>query len=123
VLKEDARTRLAVGTFGYNSNIQRLDVLAAHTAVGGKTITVPTKTIEDKPVASSVLGFDELHQVLVPFPRRRGRRVAVREGAHADHGGGLSRRLVGRIQVRDTDARARRPCAHPIRDPAPRRVA
>jgi hypothetical protein len=68
VLKEDARTRLAVGTFGYNSNTQRLDVLAAHTTVGGKTITVPTKTIEDKPVASSVLGFDELHQVLVPFP-------------------------------------------------------
>jgi predicted transglutaminase-like cysteine proteinase len=68
VLKEDARSRLAVGTFAYNSNIQTLEVLEAHTTVGGDVMRVAAQTIEDKPMASSVLGFDELHQVLVPFP-------------------------------------------------------
>ncbi len=67
VLKESARSRLALGRYSYNSNIQSLEILAAHTVIGDRIIPVDPSRIEDKPMASTPFGFDELHQVLIPF--------------------------------------------------------
>ena len=68
VLKESARARLAIGSYEYNSNIQTFEVLEAYTVAGDEKYKVERSRIEDKPMASSPLGFDEKHQVLVPFP-------------------------------------------------------
>ena len=68
VLKESARARQAIGSYEYNSNIQTFEVLEAFTVAGDKTYKVERSKIEDKPLASSALGFDERHQVMVPFP-------------------------------------------------------
>lgn len=67
VLKESARTKIAIERWSYNANIQTLEVLAAYTVAGDRTIPVDPARIEDKPLASTPFGFDEQHQVMVPF--------------------------------------------------------
>jgi hypothetical protein len=67
VLKESARTRVAIERHAYNSNIQTFEVLSAYTVVGERSIAVDAARIEDKPMASTPFGFDEVHQVIIPF--------------------------------------------------------
>lgn len=68
VLKESARTRVAMERWAYNANIQTFEVVTAYTAAGDRTIPVDPTRIEDKPLASTPFGFDEQHQVMIPFP-------------------------------------------------------
>jgi len=67
VLKESARARAALERWSYNPNVQTLTVLEAYTVVGDRRIPVDPSRIEDKPLASTPFGFDEQHQVLIPF--------------------------------------------------------
>lgn len=51
----------------YNSSITEIKVLEAKSITNCKELTVPEGMIENKPLASSTAGFDQLYQVLIPF--------------------------------------------------------
>ncbi|MCY4512306.1 MAG: DUF3857 domain-containing protein [Bdellovibrionales bacterium] len=64
----------AVGSFGnyyltYNGQAQKIEILSAKSVAKGKEFPVDLKLIEDKPLASSPRGFDQIRQVLIVFPR------------------------------------------------------
>jgi transglutaminase-like putative cysteine protease len=61
--------RMSVGTMGivYNSRVSMVEVLLAETLIQGKTFPVPPESIEDKPVASNLPGFDEFEQITIPY--------------------------------------------------------
>ena len=68
VLKEHSRTELGSRRLYYNSNAAQLRVRVAETINGDERKKVPSKFIEDKPLASSGVGFDQHNQVLIAFP-------------------------------------------------------
>lgn len=69
VLKESARRSAGSFRTGYNSNTSTFTVIEANTINGGKKIPVEQKYIQDKPLASTGKGFDEIRQVLIAFPK------------------------------------------------------
>ncbi len=107
VLKDSARTAVAIERFGYNANIQTFEVAEAYTVVGGRTVPVDPQRIEDKPMASTPFGFDELHQVMVPFPEVEVGASVVTQIRAGHEGGGAAPPVVDRARAPDAD-RARR---------------
>ena len=71
LLNKNERAREQFGTlrFTYNADNQMLDVVYARVTVDGKTYDVKPESIERKPVASNLEGFDDIYQVIVSFPR------------------------------------------------------
>lgn len=74
ILNEEGRKKDSVQRLTYNSRASRLQVLEAWTEVQGKKIPVEDHDIQDKPLASSREGFDQLNQLTIAFP-------AAEEGA------------------------------------------
>lgn len=68
VLKDSAREVLTTRRLYYNSMISSLKVLDAKTINNDLEFKVDPKFIEDKPIASSIKGFDQQNQVLIAFP-------------------------------------------------------
>lgn len=69
ILKDSARRSAGSFRTGYNSNTSTFTVIEAFTINDGKKIPVEPKYIQDKPLASTGKGFDEIHQVLIAFPK------------------------------------------------------
>ncbi len=69
IAKDAAREYAAGFRVSYNENIQKLTILEAKTVFQGKTYKVPKDKIEDKPLASSPYGFDQVRQVMIAFPK------------------------------------------------------
>jgi hypothetical protein len=68
LLKDGERVNFSNHRLYYNSRASKLKILEAKTINDGQTIAVDVKNLEDKPLASSPTGFDEIHQILVAFP-------------------------------------------------------
>ena len=69
ILKESALAGYGNYYLTYNGQAQKMEILSAKTITGGKEFPVDLKLIEDKPLASSPRGFDQIRQVLIVFPR------------------------------------------------------
>ena len=69
ILKESALAGYGNYHLTYNGQAQKMEILSARTITGGKEFPVDLKLIEDKPLASSPRGFDQIRQVLIVFPR------------------------------------------------------
>lgn len=69
ILKDSARMNAAHYTLEYNSNYEKIEILEAKTIFQGKEYKVAKKFIEDKPLASSAYGFDQMNQILLAFPK------------------------------------------------------
>lgn len=69
ILKDSARMSAAHYTLEYNSNYEKIEILEAKTIFQGKEYKVEKKFIEDKPLASSAYGFDQMNQILLAFPK------------------------------------------------------
>lgn len=67
ILKESARINNGLTRLTYNENANQFKILEARTINPEKTIPVPKKDIETKPLASSGPGFDTTTQVTVAF--------------------------------------------------------
>lgn len=52
----------------YNGQSEKLEILFAKTINNEKEFSVDPKFVQDKPLASSHQGFDQIHQVLIAFP-------------------------------------------------------
>jgi|GEM_PF-6086 len=68
ILKDSARRERGIVQLRYNSRSSELKVLSAETLSGKRRIPVDPSMIEDKPLASSASGFDQMNQVMVVFP-------------------------------------------------------
>ncbi len=68
ILNEEGRKKDSVQRLTYNSRASRLQVLEAWTEVQGRKVPVETHDIQDKPLASSREGFDQLNQLTIAFP-------------------------------------------------------
>lgn len=68
IKKEPARIESGIFQITYNSRVSDLRVLKAATLHKGKTYPVAPEFIQDKPLASSYQGFDQIHQIMVAFP-------------------------------------------------------
>ncbi|OEY86861.1 hypothetical protein BIY23_04510 [Wolbachia pipientis] len=69
ILKESGRSTFTHYNLTYNSNISQITILAAKTIYNGKEYKVKKDMIEDKPIASSGYGFDQLNQITISFPK------------------------------------------------------
>jgi transglutaminase-like putative cysteine protease len=79
ILKEQARSREGTARLVYNSRAASVTVLEARTDNDGKIHKVAPELIQDKPLASTRQGFDQLNQVMVAYPEVRvGSRVYLR---------------------------------------------
>jgi Domain of Unknown Function with PDB structure (DUF3857) len=67
ILKESARMAHGLERFNIQSK-STIEILDAHTINGKKSIAVPKRDIEIKPLASSGPGFDRQKQVSIAFP-------------------------------------------------------
>jgi transglutaminase-like putative cysteine protease len=69
ITRDEARSRIGTQRLAYNSRSSKLEVLEARTILpDGRRLEVPRDQIQDKPLASSRQGFDQLNQILVAFP-------------------------------------------------------
>ncbi len=68
LLKEQARTAMANTLLYYNENSEKLIILEAKTINSTQEYKISKKQIEDKPLASSPGGFDQIRQILLTFP-------------------------------------------------------
>ena len=69
ILKQSGRRQWANHIQTYNSNMTRFTVLAAYSFDHGHKQAVQLDAIVDKPLASQSSAFDQLHQVLIAFPK------------------------------------------------------
>lgn len=69
ILKEHGRSAFANFTFQYNGDSAKVTILEAKTIYQGQEYNVEPRLIEDKPLASSPQGFDQLRQILISFPK------------------------------------------------------
>ncbi len=69
ILKDSARRSAGSFRTGYNSNSTEFTVVEAKTINGSTAIPVEKKYIQDKPLASTGKGFDEIRQILIAFPK------------------------------------------------------
>lgn len=69
ILKEPARRQAGTFRTAYNSNSSKFEILEAKTINDGVETPVAAKYIQDKPLASTGKGFDEIRQVLIAFPK------------------------------------------------------
>jgi hypothetical protein len=69
ILKEQGRSEFANFTFQYNGGNAKVTILEAKTIYQGQEYNVGPELIEDKPLASSPQGFDQLKQILISFPK------------------------------------------------------
>ena len=69
ILKESALASFGNYYLTYNGQAQEMEILSAKTVTGGKEFPINLKLIEDKPLASSPRGFDQIRQMLIAFPR------------------------------------------------------
>ena len=69
ILKESALSDYGNYYLTYNGQVQEMEILSATTITEGKEFPVNLDLIEDKPLASSPRGFDQIRQVLIVFPR------------------------------------------------------
>ena len=69
ILKESALASYGNYYLTYNGQAQKMEILSAKALTEGKEFPVDLKLIEDKPLASSPRGFDQIRQVLIVFPR------------------------------------------------------
>ncbi len=67
IVKDRARRYASSFSHHYNSNFEKFSILEAKTIIGDQEYLLPLDKIEDKALASSARGFDEIHQILVPF--------------------------------------------------------
>ncbi len=68
ILKESGRD-VAQTMLNYNGDSEKIRILEAKTIYKGKEYKVAKKLIEDKPLASSPYGFDQLRQIMLAFPK------------------------------------------------------
>lgn len=68
VLKDTGRTNLATHPLYYEPDTQKLTVLQAQTFFEDKQYVVEPGFIEDKPVASNMMGFNNYRQTLISYP-------------------------------------------------------
>ncbi|MDN5248069.1 MAG: DUF3857 domain-containing protein [Wolbachia endosymbiont of Tyrophagus putrescentiae] len=69
ILKEEGRSKFSLYNFTYNENSSEFAILEAKTIFNGKEYIITQDMIEDKPLASLGNGFDQLRQVIIPFPK------------------------------------------------------
>ena len=69
VRKEQARKNIGTFRATYNSRSSKLEILEAYSLVGKKKFPVDPEFIQDKPLASTRQGFDQMNQILVAFPK------------------------------------------------------
>ena len=69
VIKEYARESAAKFALEYCKDFETIEVLDAYTIFHGQKFQVESDRIEDKPIASSGLGFDHKHQLTLSFPK------------------------------------------------------
>lgn len=69
ILKDSAREHAAHYTLTYTADNDKIIILEAKTIFKGKEYNVDKKFIEDKPLASSAAGFDQMNQILLAFPK------------------------------------------------------
>ena len=67
LLKEAARGSLSLYQLNYNEAGEKIDIIEAKSINKGKVYEVDLSKIEDKPLASSTAGFDQMRQILIPF--------------------------------------------------------
>ncbi len=68
IINESGRDSYAKYPLYYNHDNSTLEIISAKTIVGNKEYPIKAELIEDKPMASSVNGFDQTHQILLAFP-------------------------------------------------------
>ncbi|PWU13430.1 MAG: hypothetical protein C5B49_14770 [Bdellovibrio sp.] len=68
ILKDVARAKFGLTRLSYNSRSSSFKVLEAKTINGDRVLPVRSEHIENKPLASSGPGFDEIRQVTIAFP-------------------------------------------------------
>ena len=66
-LKEPGVERLSVFFIRYNANSETASLIEAKSSTNNKISLIDPKHVEDKPLASSVLGFDTINQILGRF--------------------------------------------------------
>ncbi|MEI8055064.1 MAG: DUF3857 domain-containing protein [bacterium] len=69
ILKEPGRNIAANYTLKYNGNIAKIKIIEAKTIYQGKEYKLDKTLIEDKSLASSHNGFDQMRQILLAFPK------------------------------------------------------
>lgn len=69
ILKDKARRSAGSFRTAYNSNTSSFTILEAKTINKETEIPVEKKYIQDKPLASTGEGFDEIRQVMIAFPK------------------------------------------------------
>lgn len=69
ILREQGRVHAANYVITYNGDSSRLKILEAKTIYKDKEYKVDLDMIEDKPLASSHQGFDQVRQVLIAYPK------------------------------------------------------
>ena len=83
ILKASAISSFGNYSLTYNEQSETLEILSAKTIHQGKEYPVDLKLIEDKPLASSHGGFDQIRQVLIAFPHvQTGSYVYLRYRCH-----------------------------------------
>lgn len=68
ILNESGRETFASSPIVYNKDTANLNILYASITNGDQTIELDHESIEDKPIASELKGFDQKHQLLIAFP-------------------------------------------------------
>lgn len=68
ILNEAGREQLAMQSFAYNSNNEKIEILEAKTINGDKEYPVDKKMIEDKTIAGGASGFDDINQIQIAYP-------------------------------------------------------
>jgi hypothetical protein len=69
ILKEPGRAFAAHYNLTYNGANTKIEIIEAKTIYQGKEYKLEKRYIEDKPLASSVSGFDQFRQILLAFPK------------------------------------------------------
>src|SRR3989338_1851852 len=68
IRKEPARQDAGIFQMVYNSKVESVKIVSAATLTKGTAYPVAPEFIQDKPLASSYQGFDQINQVMVAFP-------------------------------------------------------
>lgn len=68
ILNESGREAFASSPIVYTKDTAELNILHASITNGDQTIELDHESIEDKPIASQLKGFDQKHQVLIAVP-------------------------------------------------------
>lgn len=68
ILKEQARAKFAGFFLQYNEDGEQINIIEAATINDKHKYLIASSEIEDKPLASSLSGFDQIRQILLSFP-------------------------------------------------------